>query len=112
MCCLQAIVTGLRQSVQAFQGSVTGVTPQDVLELMLVTQYYDMLKEVRHEPAVCSLEAAIARLQHQHRTRHTCRTLSAPMICRACWWQHDCVSTQLPLHNMPPVSMHAHALDS
>jgi hypothetical protein len=43
---LQAIVTGLRQSVKGFQNSVTGVTPQDVLELMLVTQYYDMLREV------------------------------------------------------------------
>jgi hypothetical protein len=40
-------VTGLRQSVKGFQNSVTGVTPQDVLELMLVTQYYDMLREVR-----------------------------------------------------------------
>jgi len=42
----QAIVNGLRQSVRDFQGSVPGVTHQDVLELMLVTQYYDMLREV------------------------------------------------------------------
>jgi regulator of protease activity HflC (stomatin/prohibitin superfamily) len=42
----QAIVTGLRTSVRAFQDGVKGVTPQDVLELMLVTQYYDMLREV------------------------------------------------------------------
>lgn len=44
---VQAIVTGLRTSVRAFQDGVKGVTPQDVLELMLVTQYYDMLREVR-----------------------------------------------------------------
>jgi hypothetical protein len=43
---MQAIVTGLRTSVRAFQDGVKGVTPQDVLSLMLVTQYYDMLREV------------------------------------------------------------------
>jgi regulator of protease activity HflC (stomatin/prohibitin superfamily) len=42
----QAIVTGLRQSVKDFHHSVAGVTPQDVLELMLIVQYYDMLREV------------------------------------------------------------------
>lgn len=42
----QAIVNGLRQSVKDFQSTVAGVTPQDVLELILVTQYYQMLREV------------------------------------------------------------------
>eukprot|EP00878_Enallax_costatus_P001263 GHUV01001407.1.p1 GENE.GHUV01001407.1~~GHUV01001407.1.p1 ORF type:complete len:289 (+),score=78.69 GHUV01001407.1:324-1190(+) len=42
----QAIVAGLQQSVRDFKESVTGVAAQDVLELMLVTQYFDMLKEV------------------------------------------------------------------
>lgn len=44
--CLQAIVAGLQQSVRDFKESVAGVAPQDVLELMLVTQYFDMLREV------------------------------------------------------------------
>ena len=52
---LQAIVTGLRQSVKDFHHSVSGVTPQDVLELMLIVQYYDMLREVRTSAAVHSL---------------------------------------------------------
>lgn len=40
-------MTGLRQSVKDFGKSVSGVSPQDVLELMLIVQYYDMLREVR-----------------------------------------------------------------
>jgi hypothetical protein len=43
---LQAIVAGLQQSVRDFKESVTGVAAHDVLELMLVTQYFDMLREV------------------------------------------------------------------
>ncbi|WIA14777.1 hypothetical protein OEZ85_003261 [Tetradesmus obliquus] len=42
----QAIVAGLQQSVRDFKESVTGVAAHDVLELMLVTQYFDMLREV------------------------------------------------------------------
>lgn len=43
---VQAIVAGLQQSVRDFKDSVSGVKPHDVLELMLVTQYFDMLREV------------------------------------------------------------------
>eukprot|EP00775_Hariotina_reticulata_P002839 gene2839-3132_t len=42
----QAIVAGLQHSVKDFKKSVQGVAAQDVLELMLVTQYFDMLREV------------------------------------------------------------------
>jgi len=42
----QAIISGLQQSVRDFKGSVQGVSARDVLELMLVTQYFDMLREV------------------------------------------------------------------
>eukprot|EP00879_Flechtneria_rotunda_P000637 GHRR01000750.1.p1 GENE.GHRR01000750.1~~GHRR01000750.1.p1 ORF type:complete len:298 (+),score=108.21 GHRR01000750.1:178-1071(+) len=42
----QAIVAGLQQSVKDFKHTVGGVAAQDVLELMLVTQYFDMLREV------------------------------------------------------------------
>jgi len=42
----KAIVDGLRESVEDFQEGVAGVSTQDVLQLILMTQYFDMLKEV------------------------------------------------------------------
>lgn len=42
----KAIVDGLRESVDGFQKSVPGSTAQDVMSLVLMTQYFDTLKEV------------------------------------------------------------------
>ena len=42
----QAIVAGLRDSVDEFQKSVPGTTAKDVMNLVLMTQYFDMLKEI------------------------------------------------------------------
>jgi regulator of protease activity HflC (stomatin/prohibitin superfamily) len=42
----KAIVDGLRESVEEFQEGVAGATTKDVLQLILMTQYFDMLKEV------------------------------------------------------------------
>src|SRR3954449_4220410 len=42
----RAIVDGLRESVDEFQKSVPGSTPQDVMSLVLMTQYFDTLKEI------------------------------------------------------------------
>jgi regulator of protease activity HflC (stomatin/prohibitin superfamily) len=42
----QAIVAGLRDSVDEFQKSVPGTTAKDVMNLILMTQYFDMLKEI------------------------------------------------------------------
>jgi regulator of protease activity HflC (stomatin/prohibitin superfamily) len=42
----QAIVAGLRDSVDEFQKSVAGTTAKDVMNLVLMTQYFDMLKEI------------------------------------------------------------------
>lgn len=42
----RAIVDGLRESVDDFQKAVPGATPQDVMNLVLMTQYFDTLKEV------------------------------------------------------------------
>src|SRR5688572_24426014 len=42
----KAIVAGLRDSVDEFQKSVPGTTAKDVLNLILMTQYFDMLKEI------------------------------------------------------------------
>jgi len=42
----RAIVDGLRESVQSFAESVPGSTPKDVMDLVLVTQYFDTIKEI------------------------------------------------------------------
>lgn len=42
----KAIVDGLRESVEEFQQSVPGTLPQDVMNLVLMTQYFDTLKEL------------------------------------------------------------------
>jgi regulator of protease activity HflC (stomatin/prohibitin superfamily) len=42
----RAIVAGLRESVDEFQRSVPGTTAKDVMNLVLMTQYFDMLKEI------------------------------------------------------------------
>jgi regulator of protease activity HflC (stomatin/prohibitin superfamily) len=42
----KAIVEGLRDSVDAFQKAVSGTTAKDVMNLVLMTQYFDMLKEI------------------------------------------------------------------
>lgn len=41
-----AIVDGLRESVASFSKGMSSVTPKDVLELILMTQYFDMLKDI------------------------------------------------------------------
>ncbi|RMH18331.1 MAG: SPFH domain-containing protein [Acidobacteria bacterium] len=42
----RAIIDGLRESVDEFQRSVPGASPQDVMNVVLMTQYFDMLKEL------------------------------------------------------------------
>ena len=42
----KAIVEGLRDSVHEFQEAVQGSSPQDVMNLVLLTQYFDTLKEI------------------------------------------------------------------
>lgn len=42
----KAIIDGLRESVEAFQQSVEGSTAQDVMKLVLMTQYFDALKDI------------------------------------------------------------------
>lgn len=48
----QAIIAGLRESVVSFSGDVGGVTPQDVMQLLLTTQYFDMLTQVGEKSSV------------------------------------------------------------
>lgn len=42
----QAIIDGLRSSIEHFRESVPGTTAEDVMALVLVTQYFDTLKDV------------------------------------------------------------------
>ena len=42
----QAIVDGLRDSVLAFSVNVPGTSAKDVMDMILVTQYFDTMKEI------------------------------------------------------------------
>jgi regulator of protease activity HflC (stomatin/prohibitin superfamily) len=42
----QAITEGLRESVLAFSNNVPGTSAKDVMDLVLVTQYFDTMKEI------------------------------------------------------------------
>src|ERR1700693_768186 len=42
----KAIISGLKESVEDFAKTVEGSTPQDVMQLVLMTQYFDTLKEI------------------------------------------------------------------
>jgi regulator of protease activity HflC (stomatin/prohibitin superfamily) len=42
----QAIINGLRESVMNFQAEVGDVSSKDVMEMMMMTQYFDTMKEV------------------------------------------------------------------
>ena len=42
----KAIIEGLRESVETFQESVQGSTAQDVMNLVLLTQYFDTIKDI------------------------------------------------------------------
>jgi regulator of protease activity HflC (stomatin/prohibitin superfamily) len=42
----KAIIAGLQESVEIFQKAIEGARPQDVLTLVILTQYLDTLKEI------------------------------------------------------------------
>ncbi|HKD61082.1 MAG TPA: SPFH domain-containing protein [Terracidiphilus sp.] len=42
----KAIVEGLQTSIEQFQKAVDGATPKDVMQLVLITQYFDTLKAI------------------------------------------------------------------
>lgn len=48
----KAIINGLKESVETFEKSVPGATAQDVMALVLTTQYFDTLKEIGMAPNV------------------------------------------------------------
>lgn len=42
----KAIIEGLRESISAFQESIPGTTPVDVMSMVLMTQYFDTLRDI------------------------------------------------------------------
>ncbi|KAK4781896.1 hypothetical protein SAY86_015998 [Trapa natans] len=50
----QAIVDGLRDSVLGFSENVPGTSAKDVMDMVLVTQYFDTMKEMGLAPSVMS----------------------------------------------------------
>ena len=42
----QAIINGLKQSVEDFRNGIEGTSSQEIMNLVLVTQYFDTLKEI------------------------------------------------------------------
>jgi regulator of protease activity HflC (stomatin/prohibitin superfamily) len=63
----KAIVDGLQQSINDFKSDVKGTSPRDVMDLLLLTQYFDLLRDVgantifmQHEPdAVVNLQRQV-----------------------------------------------------
>lgn len=54
----KAIVDGLRDSILDFSGGdegVSGTTPKDVIDLLLLTQYFDMLKDIGSHPGTSTV---------------------------------------------------------
>mmetsp|Transcript_8283 Transcript_8283/g.31149 ORF Transcript_8283/g.31149 Transcript_8283/m.31149 type:complete len:297 (-) Transcript_8283:2950-3840(-) len=51
----KAIVDGLRDSILVFADNVEGTQPRDVMDLLLLTQYFDMLKEVGSNPGTATV---------------------------------------------------------
>merc|ERR1711865_336894 len=41
----KAIIQGLKESVNEFQGGVAGTTASDVMQLVMMTQYLDTIKD-------------------------------------------------------------------
>ncbi len=72
----KAIVEGLRESVTVFADSVPGSTPQDVMNLVLMTQYFDTLKEIgassrsQHDPGAALAGRAVGYLRADPRFAH------------------------------------------
>jgi len=44
----KAIMDGLKESIVDFGSQVTGTTPKDVMDLLVLTQYFDTMQEVGH----------------------------------------------------------------
>jgi len=62
----KAIVSGLQTSVSEFSENVDGATPKDVMDILLLTQYFDTLSSVGANSMILEHDpATVARLQKQ-----------------------------------------------
>merc|ERR1740130_611431 len=46
----KAFVDGLKGSISSFAGNIKGTSPKDVVDLLLITQYFDMLRDIGSKP--------------------------------------------------------------
>jgi len=51
----RAIIAGMQSSVSEFRKDVEGMSEKDVMEIILMTQYFDTLKELAHNSARSTL---------------------------------------------------------
>lgn len=62
----KAIVQGLQASVSSFSEEVGGATPKDVMDILLLSQYFDTLSVVGANSLILEHDpATVASLQHQ-----------------------------------------------
>lgn len=62
----KAIVQGLQESVEGFSTEVEGATPKDVMDILLLTQYFDTLSTVGANSLILEHDpATVANLQKQ-----------------------------------------------
>ena len=66
----QAIMEGLRESVNAFKNEVQDVDAKTVMDLMIVTQYFDMMRDSAPSPLPPSRRRARPRHRPRRRPRH------------------------------------------
>lgn len=61
----KAIVQGLQESVGAFSNDVEGATPKDVMDILLLSQYFDTLSVVGANSLILEHDpATVAQLRH------------------------------------------------
>jgi hypothetical protein len=46
----KAIMDGLRDSIVDFSTAVSGATPKDAMDLLMINQYFDTLQEIGNNP--------------------------------------------------------------
>lgn len=57
----KAIVDGLRESIVDFSGNVEGSSTKDIMDLLLLTQYFDMIRDVGEKPHCRTTFVPLAR---------------------------------------------------
>ena len=61
----KAIVHGLQESVGSFSSEVEGATPKDVMDILLLTQYFDTLASVGANSLIVEHDpSTVASLRH------------------------------------------------